>query len=614
MRYLYNILFILSTVLFFSCQEKDDLTGSNGVGYLRLTVASDASTTTRADIPEGYEAKQIAVQIIDSDGSVVKETDDWETWKNNPIELPAGNYAIKASSAKWDGMAAGFNAPYYVGSKDVKILGSQEVNAEIICQLANVKVTVTYDEELLGKVKNIATVVRSEDRMYSINFPSTEKRSAYYPVTSLVAEVTVITDKGTNTLTQTLGGEEGVQARDHYILDIHAQESGSSTVSVTVDPTTHEYSYRFDVSTVPTNGAITTTGTWETAAYLKAENLTFGSGVSKEGIKFQYRETASSQSRASEVGNERWIDVETTEKDGVYTALITNLTPGTDYEYRLVNETDVVIQDVKSFTTTGTGETERPELYNGDFEFWSQSGETIYPEVQEKAGNETAFWNTSNPGTTQGIGALGGALNPTTSVTSPIQHGTYAAQLKSAYKIIAFAAASLYTGNFKGLDGMSANMEFGKPFTGRPIALHGYYQYVPAVINHVDRKPEGVNIVSGETMDECSIFIALAKKSFTFNNNDESSYIDYENDENIIAYGTLEGDYVTFGETTNGYTEFTIPLQYKESQFGETPTHIIIVCSASKYGDYMTGGEGSTLYVDNFSLVYEGTPSIWENK
>ena len=72
MRYLYNILFILSTVFFFSCQEKDDLTGSNGVGYLRLTVASDASTTTRADIPEGYEAKQIAVQIIDSDCSVVK--------------------------------------------------------------------------------------------------------------------------------------------------------------------------------------------------------------------------------------------------------------------------------------------------------------------------------------------------------------------------------------------------------------------------------------------------------------------------------------------------------------------------------------------------------------
>ena len=42
---------------------------------------------------------------------MVKETDDWETWKNDPIELLAGNYTIKASSAKWDGMAAGVNAP-----------------------------------------------------------------------------------------------------------------------------------------------------------------------------------------------------------------------------------------------------------------------------------------------------------------------------------------------------------------------------------------------------------------------------------------------------------------------------------------------------------------------
>ena len=88
-------------------------------------------------------------------------------------------------------------------------------------------------------------------------------------------------------------------------------------------------------------------------------------------------------------------------------------------------------------------------------------------------------------------------------------------------------------------------------------------------------------------------------------------YIDYEGDDNIIAYGELPSGAATSGD---GYTEFTIPLKYKESQFGEQPTHIIIVCSASKYGDYMTGGDNSLLYVDDFSLVYEGTPTIWENK
>lgn len=612
MKCLYNILFVLSTVFFFSCQEKDDLTGSDGVGYLRLTVASDASTTTRADIPEGYEAKQIAVQIIDSDGSVVKETDDWETWKNTQIELPAGNYTIKASSAKWDGMAAGFNAPYYVGSKDVKILGSQEVNAEIICQLANVKVSVTYDEELLGKVKNIATVVRSEDRMYSINFPSTEKRSAYYPVTSLVAEVTVITDKGTNTLTQTLGGEEGVQARDHYILDIHAQESGSSTVSVTVDPTTHEYSYRFDVSTVSTNGATTTTGVWDNLVYLKAENLTFGTGVSTEGITFQYREVVSSQSRASEADDEGWIDVKTTEKDGVYTAFISGLTADTEYEYRLVNVDKVEIQEPKSITTAkapAEGEATQEQLQNAGFENWYKSGSVWYAATETDYNGGNYMWDTSNPGS----GNFG--FNPTTQSTD-VKHGdNSAAKLETQYAYIKLAAASLYYGRFNGLVGMSgAKIDFGQPFTSRPIVFKGWYQYKPVAIDYVGGN-QPANTVSKGDMDQCSIFIILSKGTYQVDNTKTETLLTAQNiwnNDQFIAYGELPVDQCV---NTNGeWKEFNIPLQYKESQFGEQPTHLIIVCSSSKYGDYFTGGKGSTLYVDDFSLVYEGTPSIWKNK
>lgn len=115
-------------------------------------------------------------------------------------------------------------------------------------------------------------------------------------------------------------------------------------------------------------------------------------------------------------------------------------------------------------------------------------------------------------------------------------------------------------------------------------------------------------------MDECSIYIALSKKSYLIDNGNSDTFIDFEEDDNIIAYGALPSGAATNETENNGYKEFTIPLQYKESQFGEQPTHIIVVCSASKYGDYMTGGAGSTLYVDDFSLVYEGTPAIWENK
>lgn len=98
----------------------------------------------------------------------------------------------------------------------------------------------------------------------------------------------------------------------------------------------------------------------------------------------------------------------------------------------------------------------------------------------------------------------------------------------------------------------------------------------------------------------------MAKKSFKFNNKNENEYIKYEEDPDIIAYGELPSGAATEGD---GYVEFNIPLKYKN--LTDKPTHIIVVCSSSKYGDYMTGGVGSTLYVDDFSFIYEGEPTIW---
>lgn len=618
MKRIYTILLIASTLFFFACQQEENLTGG-ATGYLRLTVNEDMSTNSRADVPEGYKPEQIAVQIVNAEGETVEETEDWILWQNKSIELPVGTYTIKASSNGWDGQAAGFNIPYYTGSKEVTIAADKEVNETITCTLANVKVTVNFDKALLTKVRSVAatvdndTVSNGTSATYRLAFESTESRSAYFPVSRLFANITVVNNEGvSNSMRKELTDAEGnpVKARDHFILNIKESGTGESGISVTVDPTTHEYSYTFNVSTKPTSGATMTAGAWDRLAYLQATNVVPGTGVSTEGMKFQYRE-ASETAVLAETDEASWTDVVTTTEENNYTAMLSGLTAETAYEYRLVNGNGDVIS-TQSFTT---GEADaQTALYNGGFELWSQNGQTVYPENESSAGNTTSFWNTSNPGTSQGLGAFGGAVNPTTSTTSPVVEGTYAAKLQSTNKLSVFAAASLYTGKFQGLSGMSANMEFGQPFTSRPIALHGYYQYTPQKINHVDRTPDGVTITNGETMDECSIFIALAKKSFTFNNKKEEEYIDYEGDDNIIAYGALPSGAATNETANNGYKEFTIPLQYKESQFGETPTHIIIVCSASKYGDYMTGADNSLLYLDDFSLIYEGTPAIWKNK
>lgn len=608
MKYVYNILLILSTVFFFACQADEELAQGAKTGYLRLSVSEDASTTTRA-VPENYKPEQIAVKIVDANGGTIKETEDWELWKDEPVELPVGTYTIQASSNGFDGKDTGFEIPYYAGSKEVVIEADKEVNETITCTLANVKVTSTIDSELLSKAKSVTVQVKNTEGGYApINFVSSETRSAYFPVTDLQVAVTVTNQEGEqNTMNKTL---ENVKARDHYKLNIRLQPTGSNTISVVVDPTTHEYSYTFYVATEPTNGATLNAGAWDRLAYLTAENIMVESTDLMEGVKFQYRTTDSDPEKG-------WVDVTPTEKDGKYAAFATGLKASTEYYYRLVSGNNTVIQEGTNLKFTTSAADAQTALHNGNFDLWTTGSkdkeypETIYPGSADEAGNEICFWNTSNPGTTQGIGALGGAVNPTTGVDSPVNTaGGKAAQLKSAYKVIAFAAASLYTGNFKGLSGMSANMEFGKPFTSRPIALHGYYQYTPAVINRVDRVPEGVTITSGVTMDKCAIFIALSTEAITFNNGDVNSYIDYANDPRILAYGELPSGDKSVATEKNGYTEFTIPLTYKEESFGTQPTHIIIVCSASKYGDYMTGGEGSTMYVDDFSLVYDGTPLV----
>ena len=581
----------------------------SGKGYLRLQVGQNAELTTKAD---EYNSERIAVYIKDSEDKIVKQTTDFDAeWKGTDIELSLGEYTIEAESYGWDG-EAGEDKAYYKGSTTVTIEKDKSVDAEVVCYLANVKVTVAFEQDFLtalgdGTITVQVQNVNGQTTYKAMDFnKSSEKQVAYFAATDIDVKYTVTTDKGKNEGTREI---REVKAKDHYILNFRLAQGGTENVTVKVDPTMTLYEYTFNVSPEAKNTALLSANAWAKFAYLKAENVSATTGTDISTLKFQYRQQ----------GTDAWTDatatkttVEATEEGAEPTEVynsdaITGLTSNTTYEYRMVNADETFESSTYTFKTE-----EAIALHNGNFDLWTtgsaDGAETIYPGSADEAGNETCFWNTSNPGTTQGIGALGGILNPTTGVQSPVNTpGGQAAQLKSAKKIIAFAAASLYTGSFKGLSGMTANMEFGKPFTSRPIALHGYYQYTPAVIKEVDRVPDGVEIVAGETMDQCAIFIALSTAAITFNNGDEDSYIDYANDPRILAYGELPSGAATTG---SGYTEFTIPLTYKEESFGTQPTHIIIVCSASKYGDYMTGGEGSTMYVDDFSLVYDGTPLV----
>lgn len=272
---------------------------------------------------------------------------------------------------------------------------------------------------------------------------------------------------------------------------------------------------------------------------------------------------------------------------------LTDLLPNTPYEYRLcyAHGADSVFGALETFVTE-----EQLTLYNGGFEHWWMDGKVAYPNAQG-----VSFWDTSNPG-----GAAFGGSN-TIETTDVVHGGDRAAMLQSQYIVIKFAAASLYTGSFGEVEGTSgAWLNWGVPFASRPTALKGYMQYAPVPINRVGKNLPDDAPKKGE-MDQCGMYCALLTESMVVDNTDMSTFPDWDTDPRVIAYGALPQDENV--HSGGQWKEVNIPLVYRD--LNRKPTHLLVVFSSSKYGDYFHGGEGSTLYLDDFSFEY-GLPIVKE--
>ena len=69
-------------------------------------------------------------------------------------------------------------------------------------------------------------------------------------------------------------------------------------------------------------------------------------------------------------------------------------------------------------------------------------------------------------------------------------------------------------------------------------------------------------------------------------------------DAGVIAYGEFTSD-----QTIADYVDVEIPLEYVATN--REPKYIVITASASKYGDYFTGGRGATMWIESYELLYD---------
>ena len=128
------------------------------------------------------------------------------------------------------------------------------------------------------------------------------------------------------------------------------------------------------------------------------------------------------------------------------------------------------------------------------------------------------------------------------------------------------------------------------------------------MIDRITTQPPGVTINAGDP-DIGMVYIALGDWDPATYGGTADSPVEIAtrriaetafdvNSPAVIAYGEMP-----LTETVGEWTEFTIPLEYRATN--RVPTHIIIACAASRYGDYFTGSTQSVMWLDDFELIYE---------
>lgn len=328
----------------------------------------------------------------------------------------------------------------------------------------------------------------------------------------------------------------------------------------------------------------------ETTAKVLPRNLNATvSGTKPNGVtpKIEYRDASTTEWRTLPA-----TEVKTTAT--TYTATIGGLRPSTKYVCR-VTAGDVQLEQ-QEFATVSL-----QQLPNASFDDWSTDASNSKLYCPWSAG-ATSFWDTGNRGAT----TVGNSNSVPTEDTST--GSGRAAFLESKWIVIKFAAGNIFTGTYLKTDGTNGVLGFGRPFTAFPSKLSFDYKYVSKPIDKFD---ESLAHLKGEP-DSCSVYIALWHV-------EDNEYEEFQgekypliirtkpgkdqnlfspDDPRVIAYGQF-----TKGSTVSNWTSEAITLDYKNTELA--PTHILVVASSSKYGDFFTGGVGSTLVVDNMKLIYE---------
>lgn len=625
---------LMAGVLFsaVSCSNDDMMQATAQEGAVKFKIGMEDQLSTRASESDIIANAKVMIYKPAFEG-LIREY----TYSAMPevVYLPATADADKyrvdvyaGERVKENPALASFDSKSYKGSAEFAVVANEvaESAIEVVAEICNVVTQVSFDESVTNAFQEGYGLTVGYDANTLTYTADKSDHDGYFIIADDAFEPEfnwnfsgILKKDGSSFKSK---GKFIVEQGKRYKMALKYEEKdGTLKLIVQVDKTLTEK--EDNIVFVPVSTGISTTkkyDIWATHITLRADVDVNEYDSSK--VYFEYRK----------VGESSWnrSDAATAESEGVFAKVITSLTPATEYECQLIVTPNGSTDEAepisgKNFTTSVA-----PIIPNGSFEDVNTSGD--YP-IFYYTGEQ--WWDSGNEGS-----SLGGEII-CHSDTECYKVGSKSAKLTSVNAVIKFAAGNLFCGSFGDLDGTAGgSVNFGRPFIGRPTKLIFWVKYQTGVVDFNDGG--GPIAKNNGKYDIGQVKIALgtwdytqygSKKKPSFIGNqtspvcvlttDSDTFVDFTKDNSTIAYGDFQ---ISGAESLDGYEannngakstmkggvwhRVELNLEYRD--LTKLPTHIIISCAASMYGDYFNGSTSSIMWVDGFELIYDSDVVVKE--
>ena len=713
-----------SSMMLAGCSSDDLFSSRDGEGTLSLTasIGNDVKVVSRADADQlrADYGESLLLWITKPGEGPVRQYNGIDNVPTDPVTLHSGSYVAEAWAG--DSVAASFDKKYFKGYTPFEITNGNSTAVEVKCNIANVVVSLSFDESVDAALKSWTVTVANDEE--SITYEGHDARKGYFMMPKKADnEKLTLTLEGTapngDAYSQTADIEAPKGGYEYKVNFSHTPGSfndGGAFFTITVDETEIVVEDELVITLAPEIFGIDFDIAQEQAAAtgemgrkcvfisavdrlssltIESANLQHYLGSSTAdvfslsesaiarlaaaGINFMtYKNEAGEVNRVRvnfeadftnnlvsglhtfkfiagdngdgtektseatlslrlsnaavelqeatdvsyttttfvativkpdeltgnvgfnyrEKGTADWTFVAGTNNGTTLTASVDNLKFGTTYEYCAV--AGGYTSPAKELTTLTP-----PQLPNASFEQTSTASDKA---LMFSADPNDFYWDSGNHGSQK-------MQKNVTEVTTKYFHsGKQGLCLHSQFVGLGgfagkFAAGNIFVGKYLATEGMDGVLGWGRPFNCpiRPKALKVWARYEPVNITH-DNTSALPSVSKGDP-DNGIVYIALVTdQTMSYNSetwpqivktSSSSRQLFDPSGSNVVAYGE---HVFTSATTESGLVEITIPLNDVNPNL--TVSNIIIVASASRYGDYFVGGNGSLLYLDDFELVY----------